>query len=44
MTEEYELFTYNHYELNYNQIVLGCLSILVIGGYIIQINNYELYS
>lgn len=44
MTEEYKLFTYDHYELNYNQIALGYLPILVIGGYIIQINNYELYS
>ncbi|URD89778.1 hypothetical protein MUK42_32896 [Musa troglodytarum] len=36
MTEEYELSTYDHHELNYNQIALGRLPTSVIGDYTIQ--------
>jgi hypothetical protein len=35
MTEEYELSTYNHHKLNYNQIVLGHLAMSVIYDYTI---------
>ncbi|KAL5567424.1 hypothetical protein UlMin_030588 [Ulmus minor] len=36
MTEEYELSTYDCYELNYNQIVLGRLPMSVINDYTIR--------
>jgi hypothetical protein len=35
MTEEYDLSTYNHHKLNYNQIVLGHLAMSVIYDYTI---------
>ncbi|KAE9607935.1 putative NADH-plastoquinone oxidoreductase, subunit I [Lupinus albus] len=36
MTEEYELSTYDRHELNYNQIALGRLPMLVIDDYTIR--------
>ncbi|KAK8349472.1 hypothetical protein V6Z11_A06G145300 [Gossypium hirsutum] len=36
MTEEYELSTYDRHELNYNQIALGHLPMLVIDDYTIR--------
>ncbi|KAF8015993.1 hypothetical protein BT93_H1519 [Corymbia citriodora subsp. variegata] len=36
MTEEYELSTYDHHELNYNQIALGHLPMSVINDYTIR--------
>ncbi|KAL6320177.1 hypothetical protein AAG906_004686 [Vitis piasezkii] len=37
MTKEYELSTYDRHELNYNQIALGRLPMLVIDDYTIRI-------
>ena len=36
MTEEYEHSTYDHHELNYNQIALSQLPISIMGDYTIQ--------
>lgn len=36
MTEEYELSTYDHHELNYNEIALGRLPLSVIDDYTIR--------
>ncbi|CAN6445088.1 unnamed protein product [Victoria cruziana] len=35
-TEEYELSTYDHHELNYNQISLGRLPMSIIGDYTVR--------
>jgi hypothetical protein len=34
--KKYELSIYNHNKLNFNQITLGCLPMLVIDNYTIQ--------
>jgi NAD(P)H-quinone oxidoreductase subunit I len=36
MTKEYELSTYDHHELNYNQIALSRLPVSIMGDYTIQ--------
>ena len=44
--QKYELFIYNHNKLNFNQITLGCLPMLVIDNYTIQtiLNSPQSYK